>query len=255
MDLNRIYDDLRARYEANPSDARALQVSRRIRRTLKRRERRLRALLSFGSVKRPSDIKYLQQHGRRQIERIRQAIEAGLPVICFDAEWTPWRPITEIGLAIYRSGEITHRNIRVLPDYRPKLTTRYRFGETEYMSKDDAQQTMRAFFSEDHVLVGHAINNDRRQMSQWGAPFVSEHIFDTYNYARARYPGEKMSLKSMVERQGYWPKGAHIAGNDAGMVLHVLLCLLERREECIGTLPLSEKPTKNKILTSEDSLP
>lgn len=101
----------------------------------------------------------------RQWKQMRHALENRQSIVCFDAEWEyqPPNRVTELGIASWRDGAITVHNVRVRGRGRP-----FHGGTTIYMTDDAAKAWLSDIMAGADLLVGHALQNDRLKMKQWG---------------------------------------------------------------------------------------
>lgn len=239
MNLHLIFEKMRALYEADNTNRKALRLSRMAKRLIKVRKNRLKGKTDIVNPR------YVSQEALdRRLADLRAHIEGGSVVLALDAEWTHDRHITEIGFAIYQNGVTRHRNIRILPD--PYAYDAFRFGTTEFMDEAEAVREIAREQSSADLIVGHDLINDRRQFAKIGAEF-HEVTFDTMKYGRFAHPGELVKLKTMVHRAGFKAIGSHNAGNDAAMTLHVALALVGRHADCTGAELHNEGPRKFPI--------
>lgn len=231
MELQRIHDTLRARYEANPEDRKALQVARRIKRRMSvlagRKRRNEASPQSAQKPLTPATIAKLTHH-------LADAIDQGLPIVAIDCEWDRdgRRPLTEIGIATLQDGQFSVRNIRLYPS--EKKSNRFRFGESEFMTPEHAADVLREAVSNAHILCAHAMKNDRVQIKRaLGFEIGNPLTFDTQSFARqCRY--EKTNLTDCLRNHQIAPKGMHSAGNDAASVIFLILAMLGRRDQALA---------------------
>lgn len=154
---------------------------------------------------------------------MRRALAKGGRIVAFDSEWQRHAPyaVTELGVAIYQHGNISHRTIRVRGAPH---------SEAERMTEKDARKWLRGVMREADLLVGHALKNDRDKMDEWRCPLPASDdllFIDTAMWSRSLNPVAKqpMKLVSFCEMHGVETLKAHVAGNDALMTLRVALTL------------------------------
>ncbi len=219
MNLHRVYAVTRAIWEAS-GNPKALRISRKAKRRLKRQN-------PYNKIRQPASGEAM----RKRCHIINHHISRGSFIVALDCEWTMTRPLTEVGLAIYHRGEFQHRNICILPDERQR--DQFLFGATEYLTLGEARAEMRELSSRVELLIGHALKNDRKQLSRFGGvPEFHDVAFDTETFSTWAYHGERHKLKYLARRAGFDAKSMHCAGNDAAMTLFIALALVGRREEC-----------------------
>jgi DNA polymerase III epsilon subunit-like protein len=233
MDLLRIQTALQERYERDPEDRRVLRVLRKVR----RRRGKLQRAVQRNS---PNIKQKAAAHAESMLRALNEALD-GKRIVALDAEWSRdgSRAITEIGLAVYENGQLTVRNIRVIPDYLPRKD--YFLGETEVLSPAEAAAVTEEIMESADLLTGHALINDRGQFRKWrGVKVRHDRVFDTQVYAKALYGGSAMSLRDLMRKLDITPKGLHSAGNDTMSIIMVLLAFAGRIEECraLGGSPL-----------------
>jgi hypothetical protein len=236
MNLNRIKAVLDARYESNPDDRRVLRLRRKINRALGKQARAERR----GS---PVDREQAEAHARNLRSRLINAIDSGKRIVAVDTEWMRdgSRKITEIGVAIYQNGELTLRNIRVIPDFNTDFDN-FR-GTTEFMTDDDAAAVFEEIQASADMIAGHALKNDRLQFKRWRKVHLrDDNVFDTQSYAKSAH-GEILSLGNFLRLLDITPKGMHSAGNDAYYVMMALLTIAGRTDEsrALGAKPLNPR--------------
>lgn len=165
---------------------------------------------------------------------MREALAANGRIVCFDAEWEyqPPNRVTELGIAMLHDGVMTTHNVRVRGRGRPLVG-----GQTVFMTDEPAKAWLREILGSADLLVGHALQNDRLKMKQWGCPLPStQHlkVVDTASWSRAtnQESANPRRLKYLADQYGIERKGMHVAGNDARVTLQVALAMasIERGE-------------------------
>lgn len=163
----------------------------------------------------------------RQWMQMRNALDQKQRIICFDAEWEyqPPNRVTELGVATWCDGIITVENVRVRGAGRP-----FRNGQTIRMADDTAKAWLRGIMAEADLLVGHALQNDRLKMRQWGSPLPSAAILpfvDTGAWSRITNTesGNARRLAHLADQYGIERRGLHVAGMDALVTLKVALAM------------------------------
>lgn len=163
----------------------------------------------------------------RQWAQMRHALAQRQRIVCFDAEWEyqPPNRVTELGIATWHDGGVTVQNIRVRGSGRP-----FRNGQTIRMADDAAKAWLRNIMASADLLVGHALQNDRLKMKQWGCPLPSTQILpvvDTGAWSRIinTESGNPRRLVHLADEYGIERKGLHVAGMDALVTLKVALAM------------------------------
>ena len=158
---------------------------------------------------------------------MRQALDKDHPIVSFDAEWEyqPPNRVTELGVAVLRDGEINVHNVRVRGRARP-----FDNGKTIYLAEDAAKAWLQAIMRSAKLLVGHALQNDRLKMRQWGCPLPKAQTLptvDTGAWSRLTNPanGNPRRLAHLADEYGIERKGMHVAGKDALVTLQVALAM------------------------------
>jgi hypothetical protein len=163
----------------------------------------------------------------RQWSQMRGALDQRQRIVCFDAEWEyqPPNRVTELGIATWRDGVIEVHNVRVRGTGR-----QFRNGETVRMTDDAAQAWLCGMMAEADLLVGHALQNDRLKMKQWGCPLPGTQILpvvDTGAWSRIinTESANPRRLVHLAAEYGIERKGLHVAGMDALVTLKVALAM------------------------------
>lgn len=163
----------------------------------------------------------------RQWKQMRHALAQGQSIICFDAEWEyqPPNRVTELGIASWRDGVITVHNVRVRGRGRP-----FNGGKTIHMTDDAAKDWLRGIMADADLLVGHALQNDRLKMKQWGCRLPGPEtlpVVDTGAWSRLtnKESANPRRLAHLAAEYGIERKGMHVAGNDAYITLQVALAM------------------------------
>lgn len=158
---------------------------------------------------------------------LRDALENRRCIVCFDAEWEyqPPNRVTELGVAIQRDGVTTVHNVRVRGKGR-----QFHGGETIHMTEDAAKAWLRGIMESADLLVGHALQNDRLKMKQWGNPLPSIQklpMVDTGTWSRIinEESSNPRRLTHLAAQFGVEKKGMHVAGNDAWITLQVAIAM------------------------------
>lgn len=162
-----------------------------------------------------------------QWKLVREALADRRRIVCFDAEWEyqPPNRVVELGVATFHEGAMTVHNVRVRGKGR-----RFHGGETVYMAEDAAKVWLGEIMASADLLVGHALQNDRLKMKQWGAPLPNAQILpmvDTGSWSRIvnRESANPRRLVHLAAEYGIERKGMHVAGNDALTTLKVALAM------------------------------
>lgn len=164
---------------------------------------------------------------------VRHALANDHVIVSFDAEWEyqPPNRVTELGIAIFRRGAIKVHNLRVRGRARPinGLATRY-------LAEDAAKSWLQAMLRSADLLVGHALQNDRRKMKQWGCPLPSMQTMptvDTGAWSRVtnQVNGNPRRLAHLADQYGINRRGMHVAGKDALVTLQVALAMAATEPE------------------------
>ena len=163
----------------------------------------------------------------RQWTQMRYAIAQKQRIVCFDAEWEYQSPnrVTELGVATWRDGAITVQNVRVRGAGRP-----FHGGETIRMTDDAAKTWLRDVMANADLLVGHALQNDRLKMRQWGCPLPKAQnlpVVDTGAWSRVtnKASANPRRLAHLADEYGIERRGLHVAGMDALITLKVALAM------------------------------
>lgn len=163
----------------------------------------------------------------RQWKQMRHALERRQSIVCFDAEWEyqPPNRVTELGIASWRDGVITVHNVRVRGRGRP-----FHGGTTVHMTDDAAKTWLTNIMAGADLLVGHALQNDRLKMKQWGCRLPGPEILpvvDTGAWSRLtnKESANPRRLSHLATEYGIERKGMHVAGNDALITLKVALAM------------------------------
>ena len=158
---------------------------------------------------------------------MRRALDSSQAIVSFDAEWEyqPPNRVTELGIAILRNGTIKVHNVRVRGRGRP-----FHGGKTLYLADEAAQAWLRDIMSSADLLVGHALQNDRLKMKQWGCPLPNMQnlpTVDTGTWSRLTNleNGNPRRLSHLADHYGIDRKGMHVAGKDALVALEVALAM------------------------------
>lgn len=98
------------------------------------------------------------------------------------------------------------------------------------MSDDAAKLWLRGVMEKADLLVGHALQNDRLKMRQWGCPLPNTQtlpVVDTGAWSRVTNTesANPRRLSHLAALYGIERKGMHVAGNDALTTLHVALAM------------------------------
>ena len=98
------------------------------------------------------------------------------------------------------------------------------------MTDDVAQAWLRGMMAEADLLVGHALQNDRLKMKQWGCPLPSPQILpvvDTGAWSRLTNTenANPRRLAHLAAQYGIDRTGLHVAGMDAFVTLKVALAM------------------------------
>lgn len=208
MNWKLIRNTLNERYQET-GDARALYVSRRVNRYLKKKNR----------AERNSRVRNILPENITQFQMFMKAIREDKHILAIDAEWSPWKPITEIGVYDYRAKQC--HNIRLTQ----KGGDGFRHGETVRMNKALAKQWLHDTLNGVDMVIGHAFKNDLRQFAQWGFNFPKVRIVDTALWSKALFPPNEVSLVKLADQYGIDRRGSHCAGNDAHVTLLVALAM------------------------------
>ena len=245
MDYQRIEHTLRERYEQT-GDVRALKVTRRISRLLSKRGRRARKATMSRSANSPSSLK--SNAAFAQITHLADAMSAGKTIVAFDAEW-PYhgdpRLVHEVGLAIWRPSGITIQNI--ILKRHGKVLRKDRFpGGSTVMTDDEIAAYLAELWGETAILLGHNLSEDFRQMKRIGADIGHKHYFDTVKWSKLAFPDAPAHRLSAMAQSCVVPaRRAHIAGNDAAMVMDCAIVIIERMREAYDRMSTSTKPSLN----------
>lgn len=163
----------------------------------------------------------------KQWALLRHALVKGSRIVCFDAEWEyqPPNRVTELGVAILHNGVVLAQNIRVRGQGR-----HFHGGKTIRMSDDAAKEWLRKTMERADLLVGHALQNDRLKMKQWGCPLPNTQtlpVVDTGAWSRVTNTesANPRRLSHLAAMYGIKRKGMHVAGNDAVTTLEVALAM------------------------------
>lgn len=208
MNWPEIHYTLRMRF-AQTGDERALYVARRVNRLLKKRARRARWTDKVQIPVKLEDTNHYNQ--------LMKHIRAGSKIIAIDNEWTPRRPITEIGISEF--GGKSH-NVRLTPGGKE-----FRHGTTRYMTDEQAKLWLAQQLEGVDLIIGHMFKNDVRQYAKWGFEIPKIPLLDTGLWSKALFPPNHMSLKHMAEKYGINAAGWHCAGNDAYITLMVAMTM------------------------------
>ncbi|UKK86180.1 hypothetical protein L7H23_08815 [Sphingopyxis sp. BSN-002] len=164
---------------------------------------------------------------------MRQALDKGYTIVSFDAEWEyqPPNRVAELGVAVLRDGEIKVHNVRVRGRARS-----FDNGKTMYLAEDAAKAWLQATMRSAEILVGHALQNDRLKMRQWGCPLPKTQklpTVDTGAWSRLTNPvnGNPRRLAHLADEYGIERKGMHVAGKDALVTLRVALAMAAAEPE------------------------
>lgn len=163
----------------------------------------------------------------RQWTQMRHAITQKQRIVCFDAEWEYQSPnrVTELGVATWRDGAITVQNVRVRGSGRP-----FHGGETVRLTDDAAKTWLRDVMANADLLVGHALQNDRLKMRQWGCPLPKAQnlpVVDTGAWSRLtnKESANPRRLAHLADEYGIERRGLHVAAMDALVTLKVALAM------------------------------
>lgn len=158
---------------------------------------------------------------------LRRALAGDHRIVCFDAEWEyqPPNRVTELGVATLHRGVTTVHNVRVRGRGRP-----FHGGRTMLMNDDAAKAWLFEILGSADLLVGHALQNDRLKMKQWGCPLPKPQdlpVVDTGAWSRVTNTesANPRRLKHLADLYGIERRGLHVAGNDAHVTLQVALAM------------------------------
>jgi hypothetical protein len=168
---------------------------------------------------------------------LRAMIDQNLVVAAIDTEYdNPKRnfanSIRELGISIYRNGEINTRHILIEEPNR-----HFRYGETEYMSREYASQALAHVMQEVDVLLFWSADCDVKIIKgSLGLKVPRSKLIDVVTWQQPS-PGQQYSLKKFCDHYGVPHLGAHNAGNDAHALMLVTLTALgvtvkEKEEAC-----------------------
>ena len=227
MDLAKLYPKVRAIYDADSSNTKALRLSRTIRRRILSIERGGRGLPFSRNPREPHHETY-----HSHFVHLQKALRFNRPIMSFDLEWDMDNPVTEIGLSILHNGTISSHNIHIFEDRAPMR--RFRFGETVYMPVNEAAPWLLNHLQSAELVLGHAIKNDRDQIKKLGYIPEIKAVIDTAKWSRGMNNGMDMKLKRLLKYYGGNPAGAHVAGNDSRFIMEVMVRIMRQARPNMG---------------------
>jgi hypothetical protein len=152
------------------------------------------------------------------IDLFQSLIVNGGKIVSFDAEWSPYRPITQLGITVAENGSVKSFNITI-GDFK---SPRFRYGETINMDNDAAKEWLRSVFQDAELIIGHSLKNDRSQLHKWGVDMPEIPFIDTANWSRyVMRKMDRVGLDNLAKYLGISHKGAHCAGNDSFVTFSV----------------------------------
>lgn len=222
MDLKRLYHILTARYGVE-RDERVLRIARKVRRRIQDQQRKKKIIKTTN----PMDF----VTGGSLFQILDHALQHNHKIISFDAEWTPFNPLTELGVTTFHNGEMISHNIRLVKN----KGRAFLYGEDQQMSLKDGLMWLNNVMKGSSLLLGHALYNDRLALKKVGASFPSHiKVLDTYSWSKliVRNP-MGCSLKTLADFLEVPRIGAHVAGNDARITMECVIAAYNRFKRMI----------------------
>lgn len=188
------------------------------------RRERLERLLRKGT----DHLSFQHQQQKRwryaaKIDRMKaragQAIAMNETLLAIDVEGVRSGRLHEIGLAIYKDGVITSRNLRV-PGAKSRVE--FEFGETEIMPINKIAMTLRLLVEKSQFLVGHSLVSDFHALKEMGITIAERPFFDTAEWAQRGWT-QAPKLGDLCAELGVPARVPHCGGNDARYSLEALL--------------------------------
>lgn len=157
----------------------------------------------------------------RALERLREALAEGGPIVAMDTGYTNDGPVEELGITIWENGETRTTNY-LIPEVVESRTYPCLYGDTQVVSRNHMLHIAQEAYKSARIAIFHSASVEIRKLELTQSTFWTDTSFlglVWYN----DYP----SLELLCQRYGIQTAFAHNSGNDSYRTLQVALSILE----------------------------
>lgn len=157
----------------------------------------------------------------RALERLREALAEGGPIVAMDTGYTNDGPVEELGITIWENGETRTTNY-LIPEVVESRTYPCLYGDTQVVSRNHMLHIAQEAYKSARIAIFHSASVEIRKLELTQSTFWTDTSFlglVWYN----DYP----SLELLCQRYGIQTAFAHNSGNDSYRTLQVALSIVE----------------------------
>lgn len=157
----------------------------------------------------------------RALQRLRDALAEGGPIVAMDTGYTNDGPVEELGITVWENGETRTTNY-LIPDVAESRTYPCLYGDTQVVSRNHMIHIGQEAYKNAKIAIFHSASVEIRKLELTQSTFWTDTSFLGLVWY-SDYP----SLELLCQRYGIKTAYAHNSGNDSYRTLQVALSILE----------------------------